>query len=123
MKLGEGGEAFFVFETSDEIPESLQTSPVISPATSPQSLVEQDVASIPTLQEPEFLDLNIDRISDQVQDTIIREQPKLSDASRAKSYLGMGYLTSRICKSNRGDRCISSAIHQIWGDFGRCWKQ
>src|ERR1700761_4782780 len=25
MKLGEGGEAFFIFETSDNIPQSLQT--------------------------------------------------------------------------------------------------
>ena len=37
MKLGEGGEAFFVFETSADIPEALQTSPVISPMASPQA--------------------------------------------------------------------------------------
>ncbi|KAH6649063.1 lipin, N-terminal conserved region-domain-containing protein [Truncatella angustata] len=29
MKLAEGGEAFFVFETSDNIPEAMQTSPLI----------------------------------------------------------------------------------------------
>ena len=86
MKLGEGGEAFFVFETSEEIPESLQTSPVISPATSPQSLVEQDVASVPTLQEPEYLDLNTAGISDR---DLGRARPVLSDASRAKSYSGI----------------------------------
>ncbi|CAI4218642.1 unnamed protein product [Parascedosporium putredinis] len=33
MKLGEGGEAFFVFETTDTIPASLQTSPISSPAS------------------------------------------------------------------------------------------
>lgn len=88
MKLGEGGEAFFVFETSDEIPESLQTSPVISPATSPQSLLEQDVTSVPTLQEPEFLDLNMDGINDRRRDTVGRARPILSDASRAKSDFG-----------------------------------
>lgn len=60
MKLGEGGEAFFVFETSDEIPASLQTSPVVSPATSPPGLALQDTHSIPALQEPEFLDLAAD---------------------------------------------------------------
>ena len=59
MKLGEGGEAFFVFETSDQIPESLQTSPVVSPAASPHSL-GQDVDGIPSLQEPDFLDINFD---------------------------------------------------------------
>jgi phosphatidate phosphatase LPIN len=35
MKLGEGGEAFFVFETSDTIPQALQTSPLASPVSSP----------------------------------------------------------------------------------------
>ncbi len=118
MKLGEGGEAFFVFETSDEIPESLQTSPVISPATSPQSLVEQDVASVPTLQEPEFLDLNIDGTSDRGRDKAERARPMLSDASRTKSYFGKCYLILRVFKSNDVSRCIHSLIYQLWGSFG-----
>jgi len=53
MKLGEGGEAFFVFETTDNIPQSLQTSPLSSPATSPPLDAQQ-----PALQEMESLDLN-----------------------------------------------------------------
>ncbi|GAB1311019.1 lipin Ned1 [Madurella fahalii] len=53
MKLGEGGEAFFVFETTDTIPQSLQTSPLVSPASSPPLNPQQ-----PGLQEPESLDLN-----------------------------------------------------------------
>ncbi|MCJ1404253.1 hypothetical protein MMC11_007478 [Xylographa trunciseda] len=57
MKLGEGGEAFFVFETSDDIPESLQTSPIISPTTSPDTLAAHNVGSTASLQEPEFLDI------------------------------------------------------------------
>lgn len=36
MKLGEGGEAFFVFETSAHVPAAMQTSPIASPAASPQ---------------------------------------------------------------------------------------
>jgi hypothetical protein len=60
MKLGEGGEAFFVFETSDDIPESLQTSPVISPATSPRGLAAQNTSSGASWQEPEYLDLGSD---------------------------------------------------------------
>ncbi|KAJ5658829.1 uncharacterized protein N7484_002478 [Penicillium longicatenatum] len=54
MKLGEAGEAFFVFETTDEIPASLQTSPLVSPASSPK-VPSEDFAS--SLQEPEYLDL------------------------------------------------------------------
>ncbi|KAL1836319.1 hypothetical protein VTJ49DRAFT_5314 [Mycothermus thermophilus] len=56
MKLGEGGEAFFVFETSDTIPKSLQTSPLVSPASSPPLNALQN--GQPPLQEPESLDLN-----------------------------------------------------------------
>ncbi len=88
MKLGEGGEAFFVFETSDDIPESLQTSPVISPAASPQSLLKHDAASQPTLQEPDYLDLNTDARHDRKRGMPSRARPIMSDASRAKSDFG-----------------------------------
>ncbi|KZZ92044.1 SMP2 protein [Moelleriella libera RCEF 2490] len=54
MKLGEGGEAFFVFETTENIPESLQTSPLVSPASSP-GLDPQDSSS--GLSDPDPFDL------------------------------------------------------------------
>ncbi|RDA92902.1 hypothetical protein CP533_3842 [Ophiocordyceps camponoti-saundersi (nom. inval.)] len=54
MKLGEGGEAFFVFETTDTIPESLRTSPLVSPANSP------NLPSASALQDPDPLELNAD---------------------------------------------------------------
>jgi phosphatidate phosphatase LPIN len=59
MKVGEGGEAFFVFETSENIPQDLQTSPVISPTTSPQAQATGELSSI-GLPEPEPLDLTKD---------------------------------------------------------------
>lgn len=31
MKVGEAGEAFFVFETEHEVPEEFQTSPIMDP--------------------------------------------------------------------------------------------
>lgn len=56
MKLGDGGEAFFVFETNANVPLSMQTSPVISPATSPDTIKPDQIT--PTgLNEPSFLDL------------------------------------------------------------------
>ncbi|KAI9744433.1 MAG: hypothetical protein M1818_001962 [Claussenomyces sp. TS43310] len=57
MKLAEGGEAFFVFETSDNIPEDLQTSPLVSPTSSPPLSAEG--SNISGLQEPDFFDLSI----------------------------------------------------------------
>ena len=55
MKLGEGGEAFFVFETNESVPEALQTSPPVSPAASPQ--LQPAAPSPPTLPEPEPFEL------------------------------------------------------------------
>lgn len=57
MKLGEGGEAFFVFETSAAIPEELQTSPLTSPVSSPE---QKPLETPPSreLPEPDTLDLD-----------------------------------------------------------------
>ena len=57
MKLGEGGEAFFVFETSHNIPAEMQTSPIASPAASPEQQAAE-MASDRPLDEPEPLDLD-----------------------------------------------------------------
>lgn len=57
MKLGEGGEAFFVFETTDNVPQSMQTSPLVSPVASPVS----SPTLAPTasdLKEPDNFELN-----------------------------------------------------------------
>lgn len=55
MKLGEGGEAFFVFETRENVPEALQTSPLISPASSPE--IPGSPQSLPSLLEPDPFEL------------------------------------------------------------------
>ena len=94
MKLGEGGEAFFVFETWDDIPESLQTSPVISPAASPQSLSQQDIVAPPTLQEPEFLDLNTGAVNDGQRDRALQSRPVISADARTQSDFGMHNIAS-----------------------------
>ncbi|TKA68898.1 hypothetical protein B0A55_08401 [Friedmanniomyces simplex] len=63
MKLGEGGEAFFVFETTNSVPEQLRTSPLVSPVTSPE-LKPSDVPQLelapPSAQEPEPFQLDKD---------------------------------------------------------------
>lgn len=56
MKLGEGGEAFFVFETKSNVPLELQTSPLVSPETSPRTEAERPDPG--NLSEPEYLDIN-----------------------------------------------------------------
>ena len=111
MKLGEGGEAFFVFETSDQIPEGMQTSPVISPATSPQSLSQQDVLSPPTLQEPEYLDLNTNNTGDPRRDASSRARPMMTDASRARSDFGMLSTQRRGAHKSESSRCFDSHVN------------
>lgn len=93
MKLGEGGEAFFVFETSDRIPAALQTSPLSSPATSPANQPTGTTPSI-ELAEPEPLDLAADtqrgrsRTSD--------SPDSLSIERRARS--GLGRIAAKLYK-------------------------
>ncbi|KAF8639669.1 hypothetical protein AX17_000933 [Amanita inopinata Kibby_2008] len=79
MKIGGAGEAFFVIETDEDVPEDLITSPILQP-THPEGEVSVDAAAGPSLNhkiqhgaaevdmaadrrpratsEPEFLDLN-----------------------------------------------------------------
>jgi phosphatidate phosphatase LPIN len=62
MKLGEGGEAFFVFETTRSIPAEMQTSPIASPVASP----EQKPLELPSeraFDEPEPLDLDASSVT------------------------------------------------------------
>lgn len=56
MKLGEGGEAFFIFETSANIPADMQTSPLASPVASPEQK-PTDTPPNQMLDDPEPLDL------------------------------------------------------------------
>lgn len=89
MKLGEGGEAFFVFETSDEIPDSLQTSPLVSPTDSPRSEGESELSG--SLQEPDYLDLGVPA-SSEPSEPKTEGIPIRSRSVRASTDLGMlGY--------------------------------
>lgn len=90
MKLGDGGEAFFVFETTDDIPEALQTSPLVSPATSPDSLAAGKGLSESSLQEPEFFDLSGGPSRRRPLSTVIQSQhlPTLVTDQRPQSDIG-----------------------------------
>lgn len=93
MKLGEGGEAFFVFETSDTIPQSLQTSPLVSPASSPPlqpSTPGRAATMPPALQEPPLLDLEDLDAESQTE----RDIEKLAPASLTRPPPGPIYSSS-----------------------------
>lgn len=55
MKLGDGGEAFFVFETKGFVPAEMQTSPLVSPSASPKQL--PTLCDPTSFQEPEYLNI------------------------------------------------------------------
>ncbi|KAJ4479152.1 nuclear elongation and deformation protein 1 [Lentinula aciculospora] len=71
MKIGEAGEAFFIFETDDDVPDDLITSPLLRPS-SPANIIAGEGLDIETtrfgakkedqesadVDEPEPLDLN-----------------------------------------------------------------
>lgn len=71
MKVGEAGEAFFVFETDHEVPEEFQTSPILQALAESRSDVEVRAPNIwlklscgcrideaLVLKEPPFLDIS-----------------------------------------------------------------
>ncbi|EJT73934.1 nuclear elongation and deformation protein 1 [Gaeumannomyces tritici R3-111a-1] len=70
MKLGEGGEAFFVFETTDNIPKSMQTSPIASPASSPSFNPQQSA-----LQDPEAFELDAESTAKPRAASLVRPLP------------------------------------------------
>jgi phosphatidate phosphatase LPIN len=94
MKLGDGGEAFFVFETTDDVPAALQTSPLVSPASSPAST---SVAELPSLQEPPDLDLDcISMSKSEIKDV---EAGPISSNRRSLSHdLGMDRSTDHLSR-------------------------
>lgn len=88
MKLGEGGEAFFVFETADSIPEALQTSPLVSPEVSPAQKPAEYIPSI-GLAEPEPLDLATDTQTGDTKQTHPPDRPGLPALERkSRSEIG-----------------------------------
>ena len=50
MKLGEAGEAFFVFETEHEVPEEFQTSPLMQAADTSKPGSSNEVISLSHLK-------------------------------------------------------------------------
>ncbi|KAF7846481.1 hypothetical protein BT93_L4255 [Corymbia citriodora subsp. variegata] len=67
MKLGDGGEAFFVFKTEADIPASMQTSPLVSPISSPPTQ-----STTNTLSEPSLLDLTTVSLESMANGTVPR---------------------------------------------------
>lgn len=107
MKIGEAGEAFFVFETDADVPDNLVTSPLLE-ATQPghtnadaqligrfgakESPEKQPEAASTDMQEPEFLDLNAPELSP-------HEQGVHQDASGEEN--GQASLLNRVTQLSK----------------------
>ncbi len=136
MKVGEGGEAFFVFETEDDIPNELLTSPVISPSSSPLSSPPSSPQKSPgysgslnspsssigdsaiSLQEPDYLDLTQDAA-----DTATSSTPDLSDKRGRMELLPLESSSSSPKIKERSwvtqDRAVSPGTKQAALDRAR----
>ena len=105
MKLGEGGEAFFVFETTETIPASLQTSPLSSPASSPP--LGPESSDTPGLQEPDTLILDPDTKP---------TRPPVADRDSASALQKNGLLTPLSSSPNYSHQ--GEEVRRPWsGDF------
>lgn len=107
MKLGEGGEAFFVFETAngDLVSQSVVTSPVLSATSSAEASpmgsprVSSGTEMESTNSEPEALDLNLEtnKVTDEDADKKADLQDSFSSPSKSfsKSPTPVPSLTSK----------------------------
>ncbi|SMR50797.1 unnamed protein product [Zymoseptoria tritici ST99CH_1E4] len=120
MKLGEGGEAFFVFETQDSVPEALQTSPPVSPVSSPE--MKASPPQTPALQEPDPFDLE----SSSLPQDGLRQPPKGRERSTTDARSQRVPSLARRAQSDLGEELtpISSSPpgtsqRRLSGDFTR----
>ena len=104
MKIGEAGEAFFVFEADGDVPDDLITSPLLEPtepvSTDPVSLGDfgrfgaRDYRDSFTEdgigQEPDFLDLNASSTSPS------GESSKMSASSNVSNLLAPPFGATEI---------------------------
>lgn len=79
MKVGEGGEAFFVFGTDADVPESLLTSPVVSPAGSPKPGGDQEIPG--SDQDVDYLDISDQQTLSPKSPSSTSSQSSVDDAS------------------------------------------
>jgi phosphatidate phosphatase LPIN len=119
MKLGDGGEAFFVFETKESIPEALQTSPLVSPATSPD--MRPSAVNTPALQEPDPFELEGDAVENlAVPDSGVGLKATLGDRRSASDGIVVPPISKS--KSEGGELPMSSMAdqskrHNLSGDL------
>jgi phosphatidate phosphatase LPIN len=122
MKLGDGGEAFFVFETKESIPEALQTSPLVSPATSPE--LRPSAVNTPAFQEPDPFELEGDNVdpASLSPNNIGLSAPGFRKHGRSTTE-GMSLPTLSKAKSEGGEVAAMSTVpdqtrrHNLGGDL------
>lgn len=106
MKLGDSGEAYFVFQTSSDfqgIPNDLLASPVVSATSSPSQSPHSSSTRLDStsadgiaqsegsedqkvLEEPDFLDINEVPLADQSQSSILSGSNSPTPVSRTKMF-------------------------------------
>jgi len=129
MKLGEGGEAFFVFETTENIPEAMQTSPLVSPASSPPLEAEGQDPEVSHLSEPDFLDLDTIH-GKQRSGSLARSGTNIAESSgRQPSNLGRFRSLHFLCMSSKYKqelnlyyRCFNSTVSLAGSDQTNIWR-
>ncbi|KAI0677301.1 LNS2-domain-containing protein [Trametes maxima] len=124
MKIGEAGEAFFVFETEEDVPDSLVTSPILE-ATKPGQTNAQSRetgrfgAGAPSPQgreppgsnqEPEFLDLDATAETPSRDDTSTSvPQPHPEDPPEDGSSAGQSLLS----RTAQLGKAVLGAAHEV----------
>lgn len=118
MKLGEGGEAFFVFETTGNIPRSLQTSPLVSPASSPPLSPQSTAAGAAGAYDPANDPLDLDATGSTTGSTsAVRPAPAVLQSSAAAAGNGLGLMTTPATTLPTATTASNNAPRPISGDW------
>jgi len=124
MKLGEGGEAFFIFETNQIVPPEMQTSPLVSPSASPRSMASAPEPS--SLQEPDYLNIadTSGRKADSAGHVLPNPRRARSDFGKLGSRFSFSFFISLrlmdVCSRRKRDavvfsgQCSASERRLVW---------
>lgn len=135
MKIGDAGEAFFVFETDEDIPENIATSPLLEATRPGQSNTtkvqrtgrfgakdegEEAVTQNQDAQEPEFLDLDAPASAQDPQADREAEAESTGPgnilartAAVGKAALGIAHEAEKTGKDKLEDQQVREAMKEV----------
>ncbi|KAG8894181.1 hypothetical protein FRB99_001427 [Tulasnella sp. 403] len=114
MKIGDAGEAFFVFETEEDVPEELMTSPILGPTKVDNDQQVDSEAQRQHATAGRFAAHGSDSEQPSEQDKIHPDQPSTFLPQRDESSHVSSFLESFLKSDAQADRFHGLLTHQLY---------